>query len=167
MCTKFDIYFFHFLNIWILVAIQTWAVFQFYHMITRLNVKGNGRGHLGHDRMVVGFITTNECNQCLSPLTLWVRIPFRRGVFNTTLCDKVRQWLAAGWWFPLVSSTNKTGRHAITEILLKMALNIIILQRKWKFPEGHQLIYVKLSNIYKLVIMFYIVWWNKEFYCLL
>jgi len=39
------------------------------------------------------------CNQCLSPLTLWVRIPFRRGVLDTTLCDKVCQWLAAGWCF--------------------------------------------------------------------
>ena len=43
----------------------------------------------------------------------------------TTLCDKVCQWLAIGRWFspgPLVSSTNKTNRHDITEILLKVAL---------------------------------------------
>jgi hypothetical protein len=34
--------------------------------------------------------------------------------------------LAHGWWFSLgtpASSTNKTGRHDITEILLKVALN--------------------------------------------
>ena len=37
------------------------------------------------------------CNQCLSPLTLRVRIPHRRGVLDTTLCDKVCQWLAAGF----------------------------------------------------------------------
>jgi hypothetical protein len=33
-----------------------------------------------------------------------------------------------GWWFSLatpVLSTNKTDRHDITEILLKVALNII------------------------------------------
>jgi hypothetical protein len=45
-----------------------------------------------------------------------------------TLCDKVFQWLATGQWFspcPLVSSTNKTDRHDIAEILLKMALNTI------------------------------------------
>jgi hypothetical protein len=30
-----------------------------------------------------------------SPLTLWVRIPLRRSVLNTILCDKVCQWLAA------------------------------------------------------------------------
>jgi len=68
------------------------------------------------------------CNQCLSPLSLWVRIPLRRGVFNATFCDKVCQWLAAGQWFSLgtpVFSTNKTDRHNITEILLKVALNTI------------------------------------------
>jgi len=36
------------------------------------------------------------CNQCISPLTLWVWIPLRQGVLDTTLCDKVCQWLTAG-----------------------------------------------------------------------
>ena len=52
-----------------------------------------------------------------------VRIPFRRDVLYTTLCDK-------GWWFSPgtpVSSTNKTDRHYIPEILLKVALNNITL----------------------------------------
>ena len=47
---------------------------------------------------------------------------------NKTLCDQVCQWLAAGQWFSPgipISSTNKTDRHDITEILLKMALNTI------------------------------------------
>ena len=48
-----------------------------------------------------------------------------RDVLDTTLCDKVCQWLATGWWFSPVSSTNKTERQNITEILLKMALNTI------------------------------------------
>jgi hypothetical protein len=51
------------------------------------------------------------CNQCLSQLTLWVRIPLRRSVLDTTLCDKVCQWLATGRWFSPctpVSSTKKT-----------------------------------------------------------
>jgi hypothetical protein len=39
------------------------------------------------------------CNQCLSPLTLWVWIPLRRSVLETTLCDKVCQWLATAQWF--------------------------------------------------------------------
>ena len=49
---------------------------------------------------------------------------------HTTLCDKVYQWLATGRWFSpgtLVSSTNKTDRHDITEILLKVVLNTITL----------------------------------------
>jgi len=65
---------------------------------------------------------------CLLPLTLWVRIPLMRGVLDTTLCDKVCQWLVTGWWFSVgtpVSSTNKTNHHDITDILLKVALNII------------------------------------------
>jgi hypothetical protein len=68
------------------------------------------------------------CNQCLSPLTLWVQILFRRSILDPTLCDKVCQWLVAGRWFSLdtlVSSTNKTDCYNITEILLKVALNTI------------------------------------------
>jgi len=65
-------------------------------------------------------------NQCLSPMMLWVRISIRTRC--TTLCDKVCQWLATGRWFsagPQVSFTNKTYRHDITEILLKVALSTI------------------------------------------
>jgi hypothetical protein len=43
-------------------------------------------------------------------------------------CDKVCQWLAPGHWFfsgTLVSSTNKTDCHDITEILLKVTLNTL------------------------------------------
>ena len=74
--------------------------------------------HHGRDHMVVGLPTTY--NRCLSPLKLWVRIPLRWGVLNTTLCDKICQWLVTGLWFSpgtLIYSTNKT------EILLKVALN--------------------------------------------
>jgi hypothetical protein len=44
--------------------------------------------------------------------------------------NKVCQCLATGLWFSLgtpVSSTNKTDCHDITEILLNVALNTIIL----------------------------------------
>jgi hypothetical protein len=30
---------------------------------------------------------------------LWVLIPLRRGVFDTTLCYEICQWLAPGLWF--------------------------------------------------------------------
>ena len=59
-------------------------------------------------------------------IMLWVWIPLRRGVLDTTLCDQVCQWLVTGWWFSPgtpVSSTNKTDRHNIAEILLKVVLN--------------------------------------------
>jgi hypothetical protein len=44
----------------------------------------------------------------------------------TAASDKVYQLLAHGRWFSpgtLASSTNKTGRHDIAEILLKVALS--------------------------------------------
>ena len=66
------------------------------------------------------------CNRSLSPLKLWVRIPLRRGVLDTKLCDKVCQWLVTGHWFSpstLVPSINKTDHHNITEILLKVVLS--------------------------------------------
>jgi hypothetical protein len=59
--------------------------------------------------MVVGFT-----------LTLWVQIPLRRGVLDTTLCDKVCHWFSPG---TPVSSANKTQCHDITEIFMKVVLN--------------------------------------------
>ena len=72
------------------------------------------------------------CNRCLSVLKLWVWIPLMEWYtrYNITLCDKVCQWLVTGRWFSantLVSSTNKTDCHDITEIELKVVLNIITL----------------------------------------
>ena len=46
------------------------------------------------------WIYSYLCNQCLLPLTLWVQIPLRSGVLDIALCDKIRQWLVAGRWFP-------------------------------------------------------------------
>jgi hypothetical protein len=61
---------------------------------------------------------------------LLVRISIRARC--TTLCDKVCQLLATGQRFSPVSSTNKTDRHNITEILLKVALNTIKQTNKLK-----------------------------------
>ena len=74
----------------------------------------------------VSLINNSLCNQCLSSHILWVRISTRVGC--TTWCDKVYQWLATGRWFSagtLVSSSNKTDRHDIAEILQKVALRAI------------------------------------------
>ena len=77
--------------------------------------------------MVVGFTTTSAISayhhSCELERRLW------RGVLDTTLYDTVCQLLATGQWFspgiPSVSSTNKTDRYDITEVLLKVALNTI------------------------------------------
>ena len=49
-------------------------------------------GHRGHDRMVVGFTITYAISayhhKCCN---FEYRIPLRRGVLDTTLCDKVCQ----------------------------------------------------------------------------
>ena len=75
------------------------------------------------------WIYNYPCNQCLLPLTLWVWIPLRLDILDTTYNNKVCQWLVAGQWFSSGTpvSCNKTDHHDITEILLKLALNTIIL----------------------------------------
>jgi hypothetical protein len=52
------------------------------------------------------------------------------GVLDTTLCVQVCQCLATDQWFSpgaLISSTDKTDCHDITDILLKVVLNTINL----------------------------------------
>jgi hypothetical protein len=98
------------------VVIMTWAL-----------LKQEG---LSWPWWIGSWIYNYLCNQWLSPLILWDQIPLRRGVLDTILCDKVCQWLTlvTGRWFFLgipVSSTNKTIRHNIAEILLEVALNTI------------------------------------------
>ena len=73
------------------------------------------RDRRGRGCMVVGF-TTIYAISTYHLLTLWVRIPLRRGVFDTILCDKVCQLFAAGLCFffspgTLVSTTHKTDFH--------------------------------------------------------
>jgi hypothetical protein len=95
------------------------------------------------------WIYNYPCNQCLSPLMLWVWVPLMMRC--TTLCDKVCQWLAAGWWFSLgtlVSSTNKADLHDITEILLKVALNTIRTKTNQKLSSQNAVFnvnYVRLD----------------------
>jgi hypothetical protein len=54
-------------------------------------------------------------------------------MFIHRIYSKLSQWFSLG---PPVSSTNKTDCHDITEILLKVALDII----KIKIGKGRQLI---------------------------
>ena len=74
------------------------------------------------------WIYSYLCNQCLSPLMLWVRISNRARYTTQSIHDKICQWLATDRWFSPgtpVSSTSKTDRHDITKILLKVALSTI------------------------------------------
>jgi len=80
------------------------------------------RDRRGIDCMVVEFTSTyaisaHHHQRCdLESHSWW-------GVLDTTLSDKICQWLATGLWFSLgtlVFSTNKTDRHDITEILFSV-----------------------------------------------
>jgi hypothetical protein len=59
--------------------------------------------------------------------TAWVRArlcKLQKGCTRLAAAsDKVYQLLAHGRWFSPASSTTKTGRHDIAEILMKVALN--------------------------------------------
>ena len=92
------------------------------------------RDRRGRDRIVVGFTTTYAISDYHHDSYEFESRSCPR-VHNTTLCDNVCQWLAEDRWFSLhtpVSSTNKTDRHDMTEILLKMALNTITLNLLYK-----------------------------------
>ena len=70
----------------------------------------------------------SNCYLTFFKRTLWARIPLRRGALDPTLCDTMCQWHTTGRWFSPdtpVSSTNKTDRHELIEILLEVALNTI------------------------------------------
>ena len=59
------------------------------------------------------------CNQCISPLKLWIRTPFM------AMCTRINIM-----WYNLSVTcnslvTNKTDRHDMTEILLTVVLNSI------------------------------------------
>ena len=95
------------------------------------------------------------CNQYLSTLTFWVWITIRQGILDTTLCDKLCQWLVEGWWFSQgipVSSTNKTDRHDITEIFWKVAFNTITLNHRLKYCTWYLWIYKTYIHVTHIVL---------------
>ena len=68
-------------------------------------------------------------NNSYKPITntAWVRAQFcklQKGCTRLAAAsDKVYQLFAHGRWFSPASSTTKSGRHDIADILLKVALN--------------------------------------------
>ena len=98
--------------------------------------------------MVVGITTT----YAVMPITTNCEFESHswQSVLNTALCDKVSQLFAVSQWFSPgtpVSSTNKTNCHNITEILLKVVLNTIILTPNTVKPIKESISY--LNNSYK------------------
>ena len=112
-----------------LLAIVLWVLLRFtgsdylsWYLQTRLQEIGYQytRGRRGRDPMQSVSITTNVMSSN----------PAHGEVYSTQhyVIKFVMEWLATGRWFSAgtpVSSTNKTDRHHITEIVLKVALSII------------------------------------------
>ena len=109
------------------------------------------------------WIYNYVCNQCLSPLMLWIRISISARC--TTLCDKDCQWLAITWWFspgPPVFSTNRTDRHDITEIVFKVLLNTMatilpIIPNTHTPPPTRIFILTWNLECFKVIIIFYLI----------
>jgi hypothetical protein len=79
--------------------------------------------------MVVGFITTYA-----------ISIPLRWSILDTTLCDKVCQWLATGLWFsPALNTVSLTPHiHVITtqQTYSTVSVRLWNLQDNCKFYQN-------------------------------
>jgi hypothetical protein len=111
---------------WEACNLNNLAIFFFFNQYNFNFYSNHYRGCRGRDRMVVGFKLPVQS----VPITTNVRSNSTqaRCTDDTTLCDKVCQWLATSQWFSPgtpVSFTNKTDRQDVTEILLKVALSTI------------------------------------------
>ena len=119
----------------------------------------NRRDRRGRDRMDVGFtptyaISAHHHQSCEFKSRSW------RGILDTTLCDKLCQWLTAGRWFSPgtpVSSTNKADSHDVAEIFLKVALNTITLALKktacWCYYRNVYYINVCANNAWSINVL--------------
>jgi hypothetical protein len=108
--------------------------------------------------MVVRF-TTSCAISAYHHLSCEFESPSRWALFDTTLCDKVSQWLVAGRWFSPgtpVSSTNTTDYHNIIQKLLKVALSTISLTH-WDNVTNKQLsiLYICIILVNNLTFIFH------------
>jgi hypothetical protein len=99
----------------------------------------------------VSWIYNDLCDQCISPLTLRVWFPLRRGVLDTTVCDKVDQWFAQVGGFRRVFRFSPPIKLTGTEILLKVVLNTITLSYVVTVPRTTCLF---LWSLFLLLIKF-------------
>ena len=103
-----DIYLYNIVHIYLHNIVHIYLYYiHFYHALV-LFEQSKSSWLWSYGRWIYNYI----CNQCLSPLTLWVLIPPRRGVHDSILCDKVCQWLATSRWFspgtPVDFQSNRT-----------------------------------------------------------
>ena len=113
VCCSIVFHLFHGFFSWIVELFWRCSIFCFTFYSIFLMLLFLTRGRRGRDRMVVGFTTTYTINSyhhwsCEFESRSW------RGVLDTTLCDTVCQWFAAGRWFSPgipVSFTNIADRH--------------------------------------------------------
>jgi hypothetical protein len=77
-------------------------------------------------------------------------VNYKKGCTRLTAAsDKVYQLLVHGWWFSLVtpaSSTTKTGRHDIAEILLKVALKLNTIKSN-QIKSSIKLLNIQISHL--------------------
>ena len=106
-------------------------------------------------------------NNSYKPITntAWVRTrlcKLLKGCTRLTAAsDKYYQLLAHGRWFSPGTSTTKTGRHDIAEILLKVALNTINKIKIISFPIYYYIIYYvhTLCGRHVIVVLLMYIYW--------
>jgi len=123
-------------------------------------------GRRGSDRMAVGFITFYAISTITTIVVSINPSEARCTRYNIKVC----QWLETGRCFSFctpISSTNKTDRHDITEILLKVALNTItpISLSFWSKTNFYVYVFHKISIYILHPLIFAIVLVN--FVCIL
>ena len=108
--------------------VQTWiCISQWYFTSKQIAFPIDGSWEDLHNFLLLGDLLALSHKGSTS-LVVSLTLLMPRCTRYNTICDKNGQWLATGRWFSLgtpVSSTNKTGRYDITEILLKVALNTL------------------------------------------
>jgi hypothetical protein len=105
---------------------------QSYYILTRLWAVIIPLRNVFHS--IIKYSKEHKTRDVLQPVDTCLRVclmvhntTFNYYIRCTTLCDNVCQWLATGQAFcpgPPLSSTNKTDRHDITEILLRTIIEL-------------------------------------------
>ena len=110
------------------------------------------------------------CNQCLSLLTLWDRTPIKRGVLDTTLCDKVCQWLCdRSVVFSTIKLTPRYNwnivesgvkHHKPTNKITDKCTSIIPSYLKWLL----NFLLVHMSPVVSVCLLYLLKWNNLAYF---